>query len=101
LLTLGIVTGVVAAPERWGGRWYLDTRTVSTLVAWAVYAAYLGLNLGLGWRGRRTTWFLIAGFVAVSVAFAASIGRPKGTQPGGVSYAPAEEGAARAVLPPG
>jgi ABC-type uncharacterized transport system permease subunit len=77
MLTLGIVTGALAAPEAWGGRWYLDPRTLTSLVAWAIYAAYLGAILFLGWRGRRTTYFLIAGFLVVLIAFFASLSRPQ------------------------
>ncbi len=76
MLTLGIITGSMAAPERWGPNWYLDARIVTSLVAWAIYAAYLGVSLFLGWRGRRTTYFLIAGFLVVLIAFVASLGHP-------------------------
>lgn len=77
MLTLGIITGIIAAPERWGPGWYLDARILTSLVAWVVYAAYLGASTFLGWRGRRTTYFLIAGFVVVLVAFFANVVRPK------------------------
>lgn len=78
LLTLGMITGALAAPEKWGPQWYLDPRTVSSLVAWLTYAAYLTTSLVLRWRGRRTTYFLIAGYLLVVIAFAASVGRGSG-----------------------
>jgi ABC-type uncharacterized transport system permease subunit len=74
MLTLGIITGVLAAPERWGARWYLDSHTVVSLIAWAIYAAYLAAIMLLGWRGRRTTYFLIAGFLVVVAAFFVTVG---------------------------
>lgn len=77
LLTLGIITGSLVAPNSWGPQWYLDPHTVTGLVAWAIYAAYLGVSSLLGWRGRRTTYFLIAGFLVVLVAFVSSVNRPK------------------------
>lgn len=77
LLTLGIITGSLVAPNSWGPQWYLDPHTVTGLVAWAIYAAYLGVSSLLGWRGRRTTYFLIAGFLVVLIAFVASVNRPK------------------------
>lgn len=80
LLTLGIITGSLVAPNSWGPQWYLDPHTVTGLVAWAIYAAYLGVSSLLGWRGRRTTYFLIAGFLVVLVAFVASVNRPKTTK---------------------
>lgn len=78
LLSLGIVTGAMAAPGTWGARWYLDLRTVSSVAAWAVYAAYLGAIEILGWRGRRTMYFLLVGFVAILLAFLASVNRGAG-----------------------
>jgi len=77
LLTLGIITGSLVAPNSWGPQWYLDPHTVTGLVAWAIYAAYLGVSSLLGWRGRRTTYFLIAGFLVVVIAFVTSVNRPK------------------------
>lgn len=77
LLTLGIITGAIAAPDYWERAWYFDPRTVISLIAWAIYAVYIGMSLGMGWRGRRTTYFLIAGYLAVLVAFVASLTWPK------------------------
>jgi ABC-type uncharacterized transport system permease subunit len=86
MLTLGIVTGAMAAPHAWGGQWYLDPRTVTSIVAWLIYAAYLGAVMLLGWRGRKTTYFLIAGFLVVLVAFfASSTGARTTTAPQGNS----------------
>jgi ABC-type uncharacterized transport system permease subunit len=77
MLTLGIITGAVVAPQSWGPTWYLDARTITSLVAWAIYATYLGLSMFLGFRGRRTTYFLIAGFLVVLIAFMVSVKRPR------------------------
>lgn len=77
MLTLGVVSGAIVAPQSWGPGWYLDPRTVTSVVAWLIYAAYLGVSTLLGWRGRRTTYFLIAGFLVVLVAFVASVARPR------------------------
>lgn len=77
MLTLGIITGAIAAPDHWERAWYFDPRTLISLIAWAIYAAYIGASMGMGWRGRRTTYFLIAGYLAVLVAFIASLAWPK------------------------
>lgn len=83
MLTLGVVTGAIAAPKSWGPDWYTNPRllpgVITSLVAWVIYAAYLGVSTFLGWRGRRTTYFLIAGFVVVLVAFLASVSSRKST----------------------
>lgn len=81
MLTLGMITGAIAAPERWGPGWYLDPRTITSIVAWIIYAGYLGSRMLMGWRGRRTTYFLIAGYLVVLVALLASVGRPKAPDP--------------------
>jgi len=77
LLTLGMVTGAIAAHAVWGPDWYLDPHVVpsfaTTLVAWLVYAAYLGARMGLRWQGRRTAYFLLAGFAVLVVAFFVSV----------------------------
>lgn len=80
MLTLGIITGAIAAPASWGPTWYLDSRTLTTVVAWGIYAAYLAASSIMGWRGRRTTYFLIAGFVVVLLAFFASVRHPHGAR---------------------
>ena len=77
LLTLGMIAGGLVAPEAWGPRWYLDPHIATGLIAWVIYAAYLGACTVLGWRGRRTTYFLIAGFLVVAIAFVTSVNRPK------------------------
>lgn len=79
MLTLGIITGTIAAPQKWGPTWYLDPHTLTGVVAWAIYAVYLGVSTGLGWRGKKTVYFLIAGFLVVLFAFVASSSRPKAT----------------------
>jgi ABC-type uncharacterized transport system permease subunit len=80
MLTLGVVTGGIVAPERWGPQWYLEPHFVISMIAWVVYAAYMGVSVLLGWRGRRMTYFLIAGFVVVMGAFFASVKQPKSAQ---------------------
>jgi len=86
MLTLGTITGAIVAPERWGPQWYLEPHFLVSMVAWVVYAAYLAVSLLLGWRGRRTTYFLIAGFVVVVVAYFAS-GNPTRNSPTGSAAA--------------
>jgi len=86
LLTLGMITGAVVAPDAWGARWYLDPHIATGIVAWVIYAAYLGASTFLGWQGRRTTYFLIAGFLVVLVAFVTSVNRPRPERPAATSH---------------
>jgi ABC-type uncharacterized transport system permease subunit len=41
---------------------------VVTLVTWAIFTATLVLRHGLGWRGRRAAYLVLAGFALVIVA---------------------------------
>jgi ABC-type uncharacterized transport system permease subunit len=69
MLSLGLLTGTIWAVRAWESGWYLDPKVVTSFFAWAVYAAYLYASGVIGWRGRRTTYFLIGGFIAVLVAY--------------------------------
>jgi ABC-type uncharacterized transport system permease subunit len=41
---------------------------VVTLLTWALYACYLVLRHGYGWRGRRAAYLVLAGFALVAIA---------------------------------
>ena len=82
MLTLGIVTGVMVAGQRWTADWYLDPRVLTTALTWVVYAVYLTVSSLGGLRGQKSTYFLIAGFVAVLIAyFGISVLAPGGPHP--------------------
>jgi len=61
-LTIGIGIGFVRldADDK-----SFDPVIAVTLVAWAVYAAYLVLRHEAGWRGRRAAYLALAGFLLV------------------------------------
>jgi ABC-type uncharacterized transport system permease subunit len=40
---------------------------VFTLLTWLVFTGYLVLRHGLGWRGRRAAYLVLAGFALVVV----------------------------------
>ncbi len=61
-LTLGIALGVGRLVSEGGA---FDAVMAATLAAWIVYAAVLGLRFGLGWRGRRIAYLVLAGFALV------------------------------------
>ena len=63
-LTIGIGIGFARLETRGGS---LDVTMVVTALAWAVYAAYLVLRHQAGWRGRRTAYVALIGFVVVLV----------------------------------
>jgi len=69
MLTLGLLTGTIWALRAWKPGWYLDPKVLTSFFAWLIYAAYLHASTIAGWRGRRTTYFLIGGFIAVLIAY--------------------------------
>ena len=64
-LTGGIVAGFVRLRSHGGS---VDALMVVTLVTWAIFAGSLVLRHGLGWRGRRAAYLVLAGFALVVVA---------------------------------
>jgi ABC-type uncharacterized transport system permease subunit len=63
-LTAGIVAGLVRLRSDGGS---LDALMVVTLATWLLFAGYLVLRHGLGWRGRRAAYLVLAGFALVVV----------------------------------
>ena len=65
LLTVGIWLGGIWAQHAWGRFWGWDPKETWSLITWLVYASYLLIRFGVGWRGRKTTYFSLAGFALV------------------------------------
>ncbi|OPY61945.1 MAG: Cytochrome c biogenesis protein CcsA [Syntrophorhabdaceae bacterium PtaU1.Bin034] len=68
-LTLGIITGSLWAELAWGSYWSWDPKETWSLITWIVYAILIHNRLAIGWRGRRTAYMMIVGFVSVVVTF--------------------------------
>jgi cytochrome c-type biogenesis protein CcsB len=68
-----IIAGAIWANELWGRYWGWDPIETWSLVVWLVYALYLHLRLTLGWRGRKSAWYLVA---ALPVGLFTFIGVP-------------------------
>lgn len=65
LLTLLLITGAVWANESWGRYWGWDPKEVGALVSWIAFAGYLHLRLVGGWKGRRSVYVVLLGFILV------------------------------------
>ncbi len=64
-LTMGIVAGVIRA-ERWGVKhWYIDATPILSVVVWALYVAFVYGHMRAGWRGRRASYFALAGLIVL------------------------------------
>jgi len=69
LLTLGIITGSLWAEMAWGSYWSWDPKETWSLITWIVYAILIHNRLTIGWRGRKTAYMMIAGFISVIFTF--------------------------------
>jgi cytochrome c-type biogenesis protein CcsB len=68
-LTLGIITGSLWAELAWGSYWNWDPKETWSLITWIVYAILIHNRLAMGWRGRRTAYLMILGFMSVLITF--------------------------------
>lgn len=64
-LTLVIITGAVWAEQAWGKWWSWDPKETWSLVTWIVYAVYLHARSTREWKGRKTVWMVVIGFLVV------------------------------------
>jgi cytochrome c-type biogenesis protein CcsB len=65
LISIGIITGAAWAKEAWGAYWQWDPKETAALCTWILYLAYMHLHTRNAWRGVRTNWVSVAGFVLV------------------------------------
>jgi cytochrome c-type biogenesis protein CcsB len=67
--TASIILGAAWANEAWGGYWSWDPKEVWSLIVWLFFGAYLHARQMLGWRGAKTAWMLVFGFITVLICF--------------------------------
>jgi cytochrome c-type biogenesis protein CcsB len=65
LLTVGIITGAWWAKEAWGAYWQWDPKETAALFSWTVYALYMHLHTRNAWRGLRSAWLSLFGFMSI------------------------------------
>ena len=72
-VTLGVVVASISAAAHWGASWIVDPTIALAFVTWAIYLAMVFSRITIGWRGRKSAYFSIAGFCfAVMSAIASS-----------------------------
>ncbi|MCL5105636.1 MAG: c-type cytochrome biogenesis protein CcsB [Armatimonadetes bacterium] len=62
--TLLVLVGAVWAQCAWGRYWGWDPKETWSLITWLIYATYLHTRTLMGWRGRKSAWLAVFGFVA-------------------------------------
>jgi cytochrome c-type biogenesis protein CcsB len=65
LISVGIITGAMWAKEAWGAYWQWDPKETAALFSWIIYLSYMHLHTRHGWRGLRTNWVSVIGFVSI------------------------------------
>lgn len=67
--TFTLIAGAIWANDSWGRYWGFDTKEVWTFVIWVLYAGYIHARATRGWRGTRSAWLCIIGFITVLFNF--------------------------------
>jgi len=65
LISIGIITGAMWAKESWGAYWQWDPKETAALFSWIIYLAYMHLHTRGSWRGLRTNWVSVIGFLSI------------------------------------
>jgi len=68
-LSIGIATGVIWAKRAWIEFSFFDVKIFLSWILWLLYLSSLLCRKVLGWRGRRTAYLAIAGFVIMIFTF--------------------------------
>ena len=66
--TFTLIAGSIWANDAWGRYWGFDTKEVWTFVIWVLYAGYIHARATRGWRGARSAWLSIIGFMATTTS---------------------------------
>jgi cytochrome c-type biogenesis protein CcsB len=70
LFTLGgLVFGMVWAYKAWGSYWSWDPKETWSLITWFVFALYLHTRIVMGWKGRRSAFIAVSGFLAAMFTY--------------------------------
>ncbi len=64
-----IIIGAVWAYAAWGRFWSWEPKETWSFISWLAYVAYLHARLLYGWRGNRSAWMAVMGFLAVLFTF--------------------------------
>ncbi|MGD9961826.1 c-type cytochrome biogenesis protein CcsB [Nocardioides sp.] len=62
--TFAVIAGAIWAENAWGRYWGWDPKETWAFITWVFYAAYLHAQATAGWRGRKASWFALAGYAA-------------------------------------
>lgn len=69
LWSFTLIAGAIWAEAAWSRYWGWDVKEVWTFVIWVLYAGFIHARATRGWRGSRSAWLSITGYVAVIFNF--------------------------------
>lgn len=69
LLLIAIILGVVWAYDSTSTFYWIDSKTIGSIVVWMVYTAYLALRIMNGYRGKILSTYNIAAFLILLINF--------------------------------
>ena len=64
--TFGVIAGAIWADQAWGRYWGWDPVETWAFITWVLYACYLHARATAGWRGRRSHYIQLLGFVSLT-----------------------------------
>lgn len=64
-MSLVLITGSVWAEQVWGSWWSWDPKETWALITWLIYTLYIHLRITMGYRGAKSAWVAVIGFLAV------------------------------------
>lgn len=64
-----LIIGAVWAYHAWGTFWSWEPKETWSFISWLAYVAYLHARHLYGWRGSRSAWMTVMGFLAVLFTF--------------------------------
>lgn len=70
--TLGLAFGFFSASQIWETDWSWGKKETFSVAVWLIYAVLINGRFAYGWRGRKSSFGAIAGFIAVAAVFLAS-----------------------------
>jgi cytochrome c-type biogenesis protein CcsB len=65
----GLIFGMIWAYQAWGSYWSWDPKETWTLITWFIYALYLHTRIVMGWKGKRSAFIAILGFLAAMFTY--------------------------------
>ncbi len=67
--TFAVISGAIWAESAWGRYWGWDPKETWAFITWIIYAAYLHSRVTIGWKGKKSAWVGIIGYVAIIFNF--------------------------------